>query len=487
MEQFNILNNFFNIIAGNETAYMRYLFTEYTQLEMFRSWLKENDIQFNSLDLIDQEVFKMLSAKMKASDINAFLHVDFLSDINHIRNTFQKRLQVIMLPPINKPIKYHLSFQNKDVDYYEIKDIFYKSDLSFFDPFPAFLMAMTHCDMWGGVLIFNDKDELFYPVHSESEAKYVSYLLENNKDIFNTLRNDFGDSYYLHLSDLHLGRDKNIKGLNQLYISLDNLIPKLHTSYLPKILITGDLMETPNRRNMYLANDFMNDLKKKYKANVTFILGNHDVIVHGFNMARNQKSKVVAYLLGENIKVIEDEKIIIVKIDTTSEGNLARGKVGSRQLKEIDDELAAIDNKEDYTIIVMLHHHVYPITKAQFLKTKWHEKTFINRIVETSKVLIDAKVLIEWLEKNHIKYVLHGHKHLPCFRKVEDKYIISGGSSTGGLKESKSKYISYNLLKYNVDEKKMKLCIIFYDDKGKTDCQRVEVYLFEEDQDEISG
>ena len=63
---------------------------------------------------------------------------------------------------------------------------------------------------------------------------------------------------------------------------------------------------------MYLANDFMNSLKKRYKANVTFILGNHDVIVHGFNMARNQKSKVIAYLLGENIKVLEKEKMILI-------------------------------------------------------------------------------------------------------------------------------------------------------------------------------
>ena len=73
-------------------------------------------------------------------------------------------------------------------------------------------------------------------------------------------------------------------------------------------------MESPNRKNMYLANDFMNSLKKKYKANVTFILGNHDVIVHGFNMARNQKSKVIAYLLGENIKVIENENNDINKV-----------------------------------------------------------------------------------------------------------------------------------------------------------------------------
>ena len=141
----------------------------------------------------------------------------------------------------------------------------------------------------------------------------------------------------------------------QLYNSLDYIVPLLKSKEKLKVLITGDLMESPNRKNMYLANDFMNRIKKQYKADVTFILGNHDVIVHGFNMARNQKSKVIAYLLGESIKVIEDEKIILIKMDTTSEGNLARGKVGHRQLNEIDDELEAIDHLEDYALILMPH------------------------------------------------------------------------------------------------------------------------------------
>jgi len=486
MDKFHILNNFFNIISGNETAYMRYMFSDYPQFRSFRSWLQKRNIDINVLNMIDEQTFRMVSPKMKASDVNAFLHSDFALEMDNIAKLYQNRLQVVMIPSLYKKIEYKLDIQDENIDYYEIEDVFNPNDLSFFDPFPAFLTAITHCDLWGGVLIFNNDDEVFYPIHSHQDVSYIHHALSCKEDIFSLLRQENHDSYYIHLSDLHLGRERSEKGLNQLYISLDNLIAKLHTSYQPKVLITGDLMDTPNRKNMYQANDFMNNLKKKYKANVTFILGNHDVIVHGFNVARDQKSKVVAYLLGENIKVIEDEKIILIKIDTTSEGNLARGKVGIRQLQEIDDELEAIDHKEDYTMIVMLHHHVYPITKAQFLKTKWHEKTFINRIIETSKVLIDAKMLIGWLDKRNIKYVLHGHKHLPFFRKEDGKFIISGGSSTGGLKESKSKYISYNLLKYNVLEKRMKTCIIFYDDKAKSECQRVEVYLFEEDENEIS-
>ena len=60
------------------------------------------------------------------------------------------------------------------------------------------------------------------------------------------------------------------------------------------------------------------------------------------NIFKRQKSKVIAFLLNESIKVFEEEKIVLIKIDSTVEGNLARGKVGMKQLNNIDEELAAI-------------------------------------------------------------------------------------------------------------------------------------------------
>lgn len=479
MEKFKILNTFFNMILQNEAAYIRYLFSSYEDFIEMKDWLRQRGISIFSLDIIDEELYRMINPKMNITEISALIHSDLSADMKKVHNLYKDRIQMVMLPRFENGIEYHLTINNDFIDYYEIEDIFFKNDLSFYDPFPAFLTAINHCDLWGGVLVFNTSQELFYPIHCQKD---VDYLLEHiNDKFFDVLKVNENDSYFIQVSDLHLGKEKTNKGLNQLYNSLDHIIPKLYSQYKPKFLITGDLMDSPNRRNMYLANDFMIALKKRYKSDVTFILGNHDVIVHGLNMARTQKSKIIAYLLGEHVKVLEKEKIVIVKIDSTSEGNLARGKVGLRQLLEIDDELEAIDGIEDYTLIVLLHHHVYPISKAQFIKTKWHEKTFIGRIIETSKVLVDSDLLIEWLDKKNIKYVIHGHKHLPFFRREENRYIVSGGSSTGGLKESSSQYISYNLMKYNNLEKNMKTCVIFYDDKTKMECQRVEIYLFEED------
>lgn len=484
MKDIDFINTFFNIVYQNEMAYMRDLMSSYEYTHAFCQWLKKRNISCFLLEQLTKEDFQLFSKRSKAEDIDHILHIPFSAMLKDLSDQYQKATHILYLPGFSSQscLKNHYTSYH-DVYIYTVEDIFQRKDLSFFDPFPAFFCAMNHADLWPGVLIFNQHDQVFTSIQNEEEWNQLLKHIDLKDNLFEIYNDYQDDSYFIQLSDLHLGKNKRQRGLMQLYNSLDYIVPLLRSHQQLKFLITGDLMESPNRKNMYLANDFMNSLKKKYKANVTFILGNHDVIVHGFNMARNQKSKVIAYLLGESVRILENEKIILIKMDTTSEGNLARGKVGHRQLNEIDDELAAIDNLEDYTMILMLHHHVYPITKAQFIKSKWHEKTFINRIVETSKVLADAPILIDWIQKRNIQYIFHGHKHLPFFRNQDQRYYIGAGSATGGLKESQSRYISYNIVKYNSLEKKMKTCMIFYDDKAKAERQRVEVYLFREDEE----
>lgn len=477
MQEFQYLNTFFNMIYHNELAVLRDFTSSYTYIQEFLKWLNKRHIEMPCLSRLSPQDLSMIQKCRQLKNIDHILHIELSQEIESIAHKYENYIHMIYIPGFDHTDFYDLP----DFDHvciYCIEESFSKEDLSFFDPFPSFLTALKHADQWPGILVFHHEKSAFHAIRSQDDMNQLiaSFKQEHYFDKDNPY-----DSYFLQLSDLHIGKDKRYKGLMQLYSSLDLLMKQVDSHYPLKVLITGDLMESPNRKNMYLANDFMNILKKRYKADVTFILGNHDVIVHGFNFARTQKSKVIAYLLGENIKVLEKEKMVLIKMDTTSEGNLARGKVGQRQLDEIDDELEAIDHLEDYTLIVLLHHHVYPISKADFIKTKWHEKTFINKIVETSKVLVDAPLLIQWLQKRHIHYVFHGHKHLPFFQKKNDKYYIAGGSATGGLKESRSRYISYNLVKYDHQTRHMKTCLIFYDDKAKAERQRVEVYLFEEE------
>ena len=311
-------------------------------------------------------------------------------------------------------------------------------------------------------------------------------LIEENQ-IFEQRISSKEEQYFVQLSDLHLGTKKTDNGLIVLQESFDELYHMLPHNHQLKFLITGDLMNSPNRKNMYAASRFMNRLKRKYHSDVTFVLGNHDVIVYGLNLLKKQKTKVVAYLLGENIKVYPDVKMIVIKIDSTSQGNLARGMVGQRLLKEIEDELLSIDHLEDYTLIAMMHHHLMPIRKDDFLKIKWNEKLFMGKIADSTKALVDAQDVMYWLEKHHVRYIFHGHKHIPCVVKKGNTYIMAGGSSCGGgTRERKSSYLSYNLLKYNRKDQAFKYCFVFYDDLTKQERHRVKIKLFLEEKNEVS-
>ena len=355
-----------------------------------------------------------------------------------------------------------------------------KEDYSFYGAHNHFLKALYQVEQWPGILIMKDEQSIFYPISALSEVEALFEKIETG-NVFMKEEVHSKNSYFIQLSDLHLGTKNRVRGKKVLEDNLEKLYDSLPDATNVHFLITGDLMNSPNRKNMYEASSFMNMLKRKYNSTVTFILGNHDVIVHGMNFLNRQKAKIVAYLLGENIRVLEQEKIIIIKMNSMVEGNLARGKVGKIQLQEIDDELASIKNIEEYTLIAILHHHVVAISKDDFLKTKWHENIFVGKIIESSKALVDAKEVNAWLQARQVKYVLHGHKHIPFFTKEKSMYIIAGGSSCGGgAKESKSRYLSYNVLKYNQQEMKMKYCFVFYIDITKQERQRIKVHFFEE-------
>ena len=487
MLKFSDINTFYNILARNVPAYMRALFSDYEEFRHFRNTLLENKIYLISLNSIDETMFNMIRPKDGPDGVDSLFHCNFSGEIIELREHYNQYLHVLNIPPIDGEIEYHLQVDQEKIIYIEIEEVFTKKDLSFFDPFPAFFTALNNADKWGGVLLFNDNFEYFYPLHCQDDVEQITELLKNPENIENHLKPEENYSYIYHLSDFHLNtKKKGDQGLPCLNASIDFTTSRLYSNNPFRFIITGDLMDTPTRNNLFYSKDYIRYLRKNYKADVTYILGNHDVISYGLNLFKRQKSKVIAQLLTEHLKILEREKIILIKFESSTQGNLARGKIGRRQLEEVEEELEAIPHLERYTIIALLHHHVYKIEKADFIKTKWHERTFINSILDSAKALIDSDEFIQWLDKYNIKYVLHGHKHLPCFRYMDHKYIISAGSATGKLKEEKSKYLSYNILKYDMIDKKLKTCLIIYEDRNSGLYQRIEVYLFDEEENDES-
>lgn len=482
MNSLDLLNIYYNFIFNyNEISYNR-AYEDFHTTECLKKWLQSFNINLSFFNQVDNENWQMFKRAKSLKNADFLFKTDYDQEYKSFYQKEIRKYQVAFLPGIGDELSkkiidrnYALKYQNDSIRVFCIDKLVKNNDFSFYGPFQLFLNALFQIDNWPGIFVFKEHLWNFIPVKDENDIQNVFKRIENHT-IFDDFNFNHNDGYFVQLSDLHLGTKKTNEGVEVLNESLDELYQHLHSQHQIKYLITGDLMNSPNRKNMYLASQFMNRLKKQYHGDVTFVLGNHDVIVHGLNIFKKQKAKVVAYLLGENIKVLEQEKIIIIKIDSTSEGNLARGKVGKIKLDEIEEELASIENLDQYTLIAMMHHHLIPIKKDDFLKIKWNEKLFMGKLMDSSKALVDAKEVIEWLDGHGVDYVFHGHKHIPYVGLLNSMYIIAGGSSCGGgAKESKSRYLSYNVLKYDYSINRFKYCFIFYDDLTKQERHRVKV------------
>lgn len=480
MDTYNMLNLYFNFIFNEGFISFRNIYKDFKQLELFKEWLSVYNIYLPFIHQIQKNECDLLYRSKGLYNYDKAFKTNYNEEYHKYIKQEKDKYQVVLLNGFDEEfyLDLKMKYDVNKIRLFVIDDVL-KKDLSISMSYQFFLKALYQLDRWPGILVFKGKDCIFQPINSIEEIDYWFKLIEEDK-IFNYQLNYDNDQYFIQLSDLHLGTKKTNNGLMVLNDSLDELYSLLDTKQQLKFLISGDLMNSPNRKNMYLASSFMNRLKRMYHGDVTFVLGNHDVIVHGLNLLKRQKTKVVAYLLGENIKVYHDLKMIVIKIDSTSQGNLARGMVGSKLLQEIEEELLSIGSLQEYTLVAMLHHHLTPIKKDTFLKIKWNEKWFVNKLADKTKALVDAREVIDWLEKHHVKYIFHGHKHIPCVFRLNNAYVMAGGASCGGeTKERNSRYLSYNLLKYNRQENRFKYCFVFYDDITKQERHRVTVKIFE--------
>ena len=361
-------------------------------------------------------------------------------------------------------------FDSFDQEQFIIQDIY--------EPFEMILQSLNDLPV---LLIWNYQEVKIISIKSKEQLLFIYHKLSLSQslkelDIDNYPKSEI--AYFIQLSDLHIGNKGLIKGKKRLLEALDIKMKQIKPTKNIKFIITGDIMNSPNRKNMYLASEFLEILRQRYQSQVYFILGNHDMMSYGFNLMRRPKSKVIAYLLRENIKVLEDINIILIKMNSNMAGNLARGKIGERQLSEIDYELSLIDNLEKYTLMVLIHHHLLPVKKASFLNLKWNENQLVSNLVDRTKALSDSKEVLKWIKNRKIKYVFHGHKHIPAINKSNKTYLMGAGSSTGVVKDKSGSYLSYNLIKYNMRLKEIESCAIYYEEIENKKRKHVHLFKF---------
>lgn len=148
------------------------------------------------------------------------------------------------------------------------------------DPFPAIALLAEQPDKWPGILFWSRRGTAAFCSLDEARVVHarlfevfrhptahlgatIDQILEDSKSRSSSKR-------LLHLSDLHFGTEA--ASANEAYLSagLASLIPEVD-----RVIITGDLMQNPARRDALAFRNFRASLVRSGKDPV-IIPGNHD-------------------------------------------------------------------------------------------------------------------------------------------------------------------------------------------------------------------
>ena len=324
----------------------------------------------------------------------------------------------------------------------------------------------------GILLIHEGKDHYFSFEKDINATSFINSLFNNGflglfkREPVSYAINKYGrftreKNHIIHLSDLHIGKKDIEANLLLLEKSISNRVNKMKRF---RFVITGDLKDSPN---VSFANEFFafkSRLDDFSKQETIFVLGNHDVNIKGNVIIPGKREAIDSLGIYPDIKIDDENKLIYILLNSNVEGALlARGKVGKNQLKSLETKYSSIKERKnvaDYQKIVMLHHHISIIKKPSIFKDDGWLKKLLYR--EGFQLLVDAEELINWMRKEDITYVLHGHKHIPNYSRIDNINVISCGSSTGAdlqYAEDNKPAISYNVLSL---DRKNPCCLIYF-------------------------
>lgn len=252
----------------------------------------------------------------------------------------------------------------------------------------------------------------------------------------------------LHLSDLHFGRSDAAANLGMLQTQLTRIGRDVN-----RIAITGDLLDNPRDADLVQFQAFRMTLRALTQQQILVVPGNHDMRYLG-NVGRSFEQ--VAQIPLTKVTVDDAMRVIFLGVNSSLEGDFARGRVTLRQLTELgaelNAELAARPEVETYLRVVLIHHH--PFRYSQVPEPKGWVSRILGRNEEGFLRLEDAKEFLEWCARSKISVVLHGHKHIARYltRGVELRNhqpipvtAVGCGSSLG----AEGTPTSYNILRWD--------------------------------------
>lgn len=362
----------------------------------------------------------------------------------------------------------------------QLKEIPQKDNIQILDSFTHFSKALQRVDEWPGVLIWDKRFRseargIFIPIDNIEELREIFLYRTFERDYFKLLTNEFANkrklnnTQLIHLSDLHLGTKNQEPKLLRLIEILKKHRKDTNSKVKIYPLISGDIIDSPSELNLLKYDIFENQIETIGFETPIIVLGNHDFFINGC-IRTGQRDKNILHRLSarDSINVIEESKLIVLKFNSNTDGEWAQGKIGLEQLTLIGNRLDRIENLKSYCIIAMLHHHPFELDRPDWMKKTWYEQILgrINFDVNKANKLVDATTFINWIKERKIKFVVHGHKHIPMLLTRENLNIVSGGSSTGNIDhmDSDRTFITYNVINYDNKLKKPISSTIVFED-----------------------
>ena len=340
------------------------------------------------------------------------------------------------------------------------------------DLFPAFRIALASISKWPGVLLWqNSGDAQFFPLdESPLFREQLHWIFSHLAASRQVDIEQLGDLYYneftsrkprvnevtiIHLSDLHIGSRQASLRLPRLTQLVRNVIEEVGENKTFVIAVSGDLMDSPDERNLNEVRLFLDGLANLTDEALITCLGNHDVRKNGF-LAENLKMAMRLPSAGRVVRTFCNDRLGIVSFNSAVAGELATGFVGEQQMVDIANELDRTEKFRETRFIGMLHHHPVPVSVPDWYVRPFYEK-WLRGAFEKTDTLKDADSFLKFVENRGFGCVIHGHKHIPHIDQSKAGVPIYGcGSSVGKVGTvDKHPYMSLNLISYNLDNNRL--------------------------------
>ncbi|NOK17401.1 metallophosphoesterase family protein [Corallococcus carmarthensis] len=268
----------------------------------------------------------------------------------------------------------------------------------------------------------------------------------------------------LHLSDLHFGTPEAARNLGLLQAEMANVV-----GAVDRVVITGDLFDSPDPMAAAGFRSFSQYIERLSGVAPVVVPGNHDQRIAG---VVGQSFEQISKIPYNPVVVDASARMLIISLNSSIRGVLARGRVTQEQLVAVGSEImnrhSVSPETRGYLRVVLVHHHPFsfgtePVTLIQRALSK------IGVGDEALLLLEDAEEFLEWCARWQVSVVLHGHKHQARYvsRTIRPKgapsHLVTSigcGTSLG----AEGFPVSYNVVHW--DERGRRWMVNFFESYG---------------------